>query len=324
MKRRVFLTALVGGAIGLVAGEALAAGPTSHVRTVTRDERGVTLFLELDHAPFPAASAWYRDNTVIVFVPHHVRIGRGERVSAVVHFHGHNSMAEPAMIAHQLREQLFDSKQNAILVVPQGPMMAADSSAGKLDAPGGLARLLTDVLLTLQTPEAVSALGPSAIRAGARIGTVCLSAHSGGYHAAACSVRDGGVEVNEVYLFDALYAEADVFRDWVVRGKGKNARNRHKLVSYYGVGSTEAQSLELLADLQKAGVSCAYERVEGTLSRQAITREDAVFIRTGLAHGAVTHELNALRDCLYASGLTRRLRTAWFDSKGGSRRLERR
>ena len=326
MQRRVFLGALAAGAVALATkrGSAATAATASRLRSTTRDERGVTLFLELDHAPFPSGGAGYRDNTVIVFVPHHVRIAPGERVSAVVHFHGHNSMAERAMQAHELREQLFDSKQNAILVVPQGPVMSPDSSCGKLDAPGGLSRMLTDVLTTLQSQEAVSALGASAIRAGARIGTVCLSAHSGGYHAAACCVRVGGVEINEVYLFDALYADADAFRDWVVSGKGRSIRSRHKLVSYYGVGTTEAQSLELLAALQKAGVSCAYERVEGTLSRQEITREEAIFIRTGLPHGAITHELNALRDCLYASGLTRRLRTAWFDAKGGARRLEKR
>ena len=324
MQRRIFLGAIAFGALALATKRARAATSASRVRSTTRDERGVTLFLELDHAPFPCAGSGYRDNTVIVFVPHHVRIAPQERVSAVVHFHGHNSTAERAMQAHELREQLFDSKQNAILIIPQGPLMAADSSAGKLEAPGGLARMLNDVLTTLQAPEAVTALGASAIRAGARIGTVCLSAHSGGYHAAACSVRAGGVEVNEVYLFDALYADADAFRDWVVSGKGKSIRSRHKLVSYYGVGTTEAQSLELLAALQRAGVSCAYERIEGTLSRQDITREEAIFIRTGLPHGAITHELNALRDCLYASGLTRRLRTAWFDAKGGARRLEKR
>jgi hypothetical protein len=247
-------------------------------------------------------------------------------VSVVVHFHGHNTSAERAMEAHELREQLFDSKQNAILVAPQGPLLAADSSCGKLESPGGLARMLGEVLAVLRSPGATAALGTSGLGApGVRLGTVCLSAHSGGYHAAAACLRNGGVEINEVYLFDALYAEHDVFRDWVVAGKGRSMRHRHKLISYYGGGaSTEAESLRLLADLERANVRCAFERVEGTLSREELTESEAVFVRTSLSHGGVTHELNALRDCLYASGLTRRLRTAWFDHKDGARVLERR
>jgi hypothetical protein len=47
-----------------------------------------------------------------------------------------------------------------------------------------------------------------------------------------------------------------------------------------------------------------------------------VFVRSARSHGGVTHELNALRDCLYASGLPRHLRTAWFERREGARALE--
>jgi hypothetical protein len=326
MSRRAFLGGLSAAALALAARPALAAA--SRVRTVASDENGTTLALDLDHAPFPAGGAPYQDRTVFAFVPKHHRTSRDGRVSVVVHFHGHNTTAERAMAAHELREQLADSKQNAILLVPQGPVMAADSSCGKLEAPGGLARMLDEALAVLASADAARALGPARISAGTtriRTGTVCLSAHSGGYHAAAACAKDGGVDVNEIYLFDALYANEDVFRDWVVAGKGRGMRHRHKLVSYYGAGaSTETESQRLLADLEKAGVRCAYEKVEGTLSREELTESEAVFVRTALAHNGVTHELNALRDCLYASGLTRHLRTAWFDNKRGARPLERR
>ena len=321
MQRRAFLAAATFAALATFAVPSLAAAG-SHVRVVTRDERGVTLEMELDNAPFPALGSGYTDATVMVFVPSYLRPAPDGRTSLVVHFHGHSTTAQRSMVAHQLREQLFESKQNAILVMPQGPMMAADGSIGKLEAPGGLARLLADVMGVLLASSAT--LGSSAIRPGATVGTVCLSAHSGGYHAAACAVRAGGVEINEVYLFDALYGNADAFRDWVVSGKGRSMRRRHKLVSYYGGGTTETQSLGLLAELEKNDVRCAFDRAEGTLSRQDITRCEAVFIRTSISHGGVTHELNALRDCLFASGLTRHLRTAWFDHKLGARPLERR
>jgi hypothetical protein len=305
--------------LGLAAsGVALALGrparAASKVRARTSDARGTTLALELENAPFPAPGAPYQDRTVFVFVPEHYAPPRDERVSVIVHFHGHNTTAERAMMVHELREQLYDSKQNAILAVPQGPLVAADSSCGKLEAPGGLARMLRELVSATG-----GLLGPAP-----EVGTVCLSAHSGGYHAAAMGVKHGGIEVNEVYLFDALYAEFDVFRDWVLAGKGRRMRQRHKLVSYYGGASTEAESQRLLHELERGGARCAFERVEGTLSREELTESEAVFIRTALSHNGVTHELNALRDCLYASGLRRRLRTAWFDAKEGARALERR
>jgi hypothetical protein len=300
------------------------AGRSSRVARVAVEPRGVTLFLELDHAPFPAPGSPYRDPTVIVFVPRHHRPAPGGAVSFVVHFHGHNSTAERAMVAHQLREQLFDSKQNAILVVPELATMAPDSAAGKLEAPGALARLLEDVLRTLDQRDARLALGQAAPAADASAGRVCVSAHSGGYHAAACAIRSGGANVHEVWLFDALYADIDVFREWVVSGSGKPMGARHKLVSYFTAGTTELNTRRLFAELEQAGVACAHEDVEGTLSREALTRAEAVSIRTQLTHGTVTSELNSLRDCLYASALRRRLRTSWFDTKQGARPLERR
>jgi hypothetical protein len=309
--RRHFLALAAFGALAVTR----PAWASSKVRIVGDDARGITLAVDLDNAPFPAPGAPYQDRTVFVFIPEYFPPPRDGKVSMVVHFHGHNTTAERAMAAHELREQLYDSKQNAILVVPQGPVFAPDSSCGKLETPGGLARMLSELI-----GAGAARLGPDP-----RVGTVCLSAHSGGYHAAAMSIRHGGVAVNEVYLFDALYAEQDTFRDWVIAGMGRPMRQRHKLVSYYGAGaSTESESQHLLQALERAGVRCAFEKVEGTLSREELTLSEAVFIRTSLSHNGVTHELNALRDCLYASGLRRRLRTAWFDAKDRARTLERR
>lgn len=327
--RRTFLAVLAGGALAIASRDARADGApvpfSPRVRSTSRDARGTTLWLELEHAPFPAPNAGYKDRTVIVFVPHHFRCGRGESVSMLVHFHGHSTTADKALLSHELREQLFDSKQNAILVVPQGPVNSSDSSCGKLEAPLGLARMLDEALVVLATPDGRAALGSAAVPRGAHVGTVCLSAHSGGYHAAAACLKAGGVEVNEVYLFDALYNEADVFKAWVVAGKGRPAHTRHKLVSYFTEGgTTSALTRQLFADLAKAGVRCAIETTEGSLSREEITRAEAVSIRTALWHNNVTHELNGLRDCLYASGMTRRLRSAWFDHKADARPLERR
>src|SRR5262249_36322569 len=136
--------------------------------------------------------------------------------------------------------------------------------------------------------------------------------------------RAGGADVHEVWLFDALYSDTDVFRDWVIAGRGKSMASRHKLVSYFTGGTTEVNTRRLFAELEQSNVACVHEDVEGTLSREQLTHAEAVSIRTQLTHGTVTSELNSLRDCLYASVLRRRLRTSWFDAKQGARMLERR
>jgi len=324
MHRRTLLAALVTLPVLSISSFACGAETQtrSRLKSLSRDALGTTLVLGLSHAPF--AGIGYGDDTVVVFVPERYRFRAEEGVATLVHFHGHNSTAERAVVAHALREQLVDSRQNAVLVVPQLAVLAADSACGRLEAPGGLARLLGDAVSTAAHTGHVT-LDDSSFPEGAGLGRVCLSAHSGGYHAAACSLRDGGVEVSEAYLFDALYAESDIFRDWVLARRGAPARSRHKLVSYFTAGApTEALNRSLRADLERHGVLVAEEMREGELSRRDLSHASAVFVRTELAHSDVTWETNALRDVLYASTLPRHLNATWFASRDGARPIERR
>jgi hypothetical protein len=321
MLRRSFIAALAGAPL-LSLGRT--AGAQGRLTSLARDARGTTLFLALERAPFPTLGAAYRDDTVIVFVPAHYRFRDEEGVAALVHFHGHNTTAERAVTAHELREQLADSKQNALLVVPQLAVMAPDSSCGKLESPGCLLRLLSEAVATASREGRVT-LGETAFPGDAPLGAVCLSAHSGGYHAAASCLRAGGVDVRETYLFDALYSELDTFRDWVIARRGEPLHRRHKLVSYFTeAGTTQANSGLLRVQLERAGVLCEHETQEGQLSRRDLSHADAVFVQTGLWHSNVTWETNALRDCLFASALPRHLPTTWFARKVGSRPLEKR
>jgi hypothetical protein len=321
MHRRTFLAALAAAPILSFALSSRAQSAT-RLKSIVRDSLGTTLWLGLDHAPF--AGGGYRDDTVIVFVPAHFRFHDDEGVATLVHMHGHTTTAERAMVAHQLREQVADSKQNALLVVPQLAVMAADSSCGRLESPGGLQRLLQEVV-AIAPREGRSTLGDTAFPPDAQLGTACISAHSGGYHAVACCLRAGGVDVRETYLFDALYGEVDTFRDWVVARHGEPLHRRHKLVSYFTEGAqTEANDRVLRAELEHAGVLCEEELQEGELSRHDISRAEAVFVRSGLWHSQVTWETNALRDCLYASALPRHVASTWFARKTGARPIERR
>lgn len=324
MRRRTVLAVLAKSSLLSAAAFAQSGAPDvrPRLKSQLRDALGTTLVLGIPQAPF--AGLGPGDDTVIVFVPDKYRFRTEEGLSALVHFHGHNSSAERALTAHALREQLVESRQNAVLVVPQLALFAADSSCGRLASAGGLARLLGGALST-SARLGRSVLGESRFPERPRLGRVCLSAHSGGYHAAACSLRQGAVDVSETYLFDALYAESDVFRDWVLARRGDPATSRHKLVSYFTVGAaTEALNNGLRATLERAGVRVSEELREGELSRKDLSHADAVFVRTEVAHSSVTWETNALRDVLYASMLPRHLGSSWFAKRDGGRLLERR
>jgi hypothetical protein len=294
----------------------------SRILKISSGARGVTIHMELKNSPFPAPGSPCKDATVLAFVSHRYRASEDGEVSLVVHFHGLNSDVDQAVEKHQLREQFHDSKQNAILLVPELAAHTQSPAAGKLEVDGGFARMVHDALSVLNLSSARRALGDARLPPQPRVGRVCVSAHSGGYHAAAAAITQGQIGVQEVYLFDALYAEADRFKQWVIAGKGKPMKHRHKLVSYYTAGTTETNTRALFAELSNAGVKTVDETVEGTLSREQLTLSEAVSIKTRLDHGTVTSSLNSLRDCLFASALPRQLRSSWFQSKTGSRPLE--
>jgi hypothetical protein len=283
--------------------------------------QGTTMLFALDNAPF--ADRKYNDGTVLVYVPSHYRLPKSGAVDMVVHFHGHRSTAERSANGHVLRQQLDDSMQNAILVVPQLAVMTPDSSAGRLEDAGGLERLLKEVVREARRDAIGSQLGASSLAGASGAGVVCISAHSGGYHAAAECLKHGGLDVRECWLFDALLDHVDVFESWVVSA-GKARGTRHKLISFHAGGDITAKNMELLALLQKRGVDCRQEKKPGELTRNDLTQAHAVFITTPLGHSSTTFAQNNLRDCLFSSSFKRLKKSNWFADKNSPRKLDHR
>ncbi len=331
LSRRAALGRLGWGAAGLlgaalVPGSAQAApAKASKIRDIEKSSLGTTIYMQLESAPFPAPGARYTDDTVIVFVPKHFRVHKQDnyRIDTLMHFHGHRDTADQAMKRHQLREQLAASKQNAILVLPQGPVKAEDSRGGKLDQPKGLLNLLTEIRKTLQTSRLQLALKECGVPNAARIGKLILSAHSGGYKVAAHCVARGGYNVNEVWLFDALYARVDEFRDWLAAAAHHDDMdNRRKLISYYSGEQPTRANNQLMRDLKRLGIKYLHETREGELSRKDFVKARAIFIVTQTSHQGTVYKYNNLRDCLYASCFKRYLKSDWFDEIEGPRPLD--
>jgi hypothetical protein len=333
LSRRALLGAALAGLGALVAGPALARSAPARkakqdpralkVRDIeTQKGLGYTLTLELEKAPFPHRGARYRDATVLVFVPHYYRVRAGLRVDTLVHFHGYRDTAREAMLRHQMREQLVASGQNAVAIFPQGPVRAEDMSGGKLDEPGGLLALLTEVREVLQLPSIQSRLGRAAIPARARMGRCILSAHSGGFRVVANCLQVGAWNVNEVYLFDALYGKVDVFRDWLSatwRRRGPSFE-RHKLVSFFSGATPVAENRRLMGMLDKGGMRYVSDQLDGAkMSKRDLTNARAVFIRTSSSHDRVLFRTQAMRDCLFASCLERHVRSDWHKKPDATR-----
>jgi hypothetical protein len=310
MLRRDLLICLGAGLLGgaLCAGEAEAAG-AKRIVAVESSSLGTTFQLSLASAPFPFRGSEHSDSTVLVFVPLQVRLGKSKKIEVVVHFHGHNTTAKKAIEAHKLREQLRASRQSAVLVVPQGPVNAADGDFGKLMQKGGLSHLLEEVRDVLQSERAEKALGKASLAGAKGIGRVVVSGHSGGYRPAAAVVRHGGVDIREVYLFDALYGDVDAFEKFAL------AEKNHKIVSYYVGGVPREKSLELANKLANEGVLVKRESGDKRLTREELVKGRACFLSGKATHATATYEEQALRDCLLASCLVGRGSKAWHADK---------
>jgi len=313
MLRREALGALAGAGLSSLLpatalGLQLASSEKTSIRAAEEGAHGTTFTLKARNAPYPCAGGAYSDATVLVFVPTHYRLPGSRKVDMVLHFHGHLTSVTRAMSGHRLREQLRRSRQNALLVVPQGPTMATDGDFGKLMKDAGVARLLAELVITLGGPVTSKMLGNASLARALGVGRVVVSAHSGGYKAAAATARRGGVDLREIYLFDALYGEMQAFSDHVSKQDGK-------LVSYSVGGKPRQNSAKLAASLEALGVDVLREDGDHRLTRQELVRGRAVFLWGKGSHSGATFEERALQDCLLASCLVGRGSTGWHADK---------
>lgn len=300
---------------------------------------GTTYWGRFDHAPFPSPGSPYKDNTIAVFVPEHYcpvlikarprkkgqtlyscysekqwaklkksgyRLSKVDAVDYVIHFHGHSNTVEKALNNHKLREQFSLSLQNAILVVPQGPVNAIDSSAGKLERSGGMKRMLTEVHHFLRKQGVIGSRQ--------HLRRLIITSHSGGYRAAENCLKHGGFEVSELFLFDSLYAGTETFFEWIKEGKGR------RLVNIYYRDKPRARTRELGAMLASAGIPVLKlkesEMDKPDFQRKKLARSRVIFVETDLGHSGCTRGRFNYRDHLFGSGLRRIRKTDWFKKTG--------
>ncbi|MBX7244304.1 MAG: hypothetical protein K1X53_02325 [Candidatus Sumerlaeaceae bacterium] len=208
-------TALAVAAL-LVSSSLSNAETTSTATTWETVEWGEVGTAHLANAPFPDDSRTtgfvskrgefplkdhYDDNTVVFAIPKGYK--PGARTDLIFHFHGHTNEARKALAQFKLGEQLEASGRNVILIIPQGPKNAPDSSGGKLEKPGVFKAFAAECLKTLQHNKKI----PD----NSKLEHIILSGHSGGYRVLGMILEYGGVtpDVAELWLFDAAYGQWD-------------------------------------------------------------------------------------------------------------------
>lgn len=229
---------------------------------------GAGATIDLPMAPYPDAPSAFTDASVRVFLPEGYR-DRGAH-DVVLHFHGWNATLTGTLEAHLYQEQLWASGANAVLVVPQGPVSAPSGDFGKLMKPGGLGRLLDEVLVTLYREGKIT--HPA-------LGRLVLTSHSGGYRAVAtnldpASLAPAPVQVN---LFDSLYGYESTFEAFALGG-GLLRSN------YTSGGGTVSSNQEVATYLEQHGLSVADEPTQRSLKDAP-----AVIDFTPASHDGSTH-----------------------------------
>lgn len=265
---------------------------------------GQCLLVHLATAPFPdpsranghwygnqffSAQAHYSDNSVAIFIPKHFHAS--DKVDFLVHFHGWRHTVAGTLGEYHLIDQLDASDKNVILVVPQGPFNAPDSSGGKLEDTNGFARFMDDVVATVKNS---GALGQTNFD----IGNIIISGHSGGYKVMAAIVDHGGLsdKIKEVWLFDALYAGRENFVAW------QRAEHGRLLDIYTDHGGTEYEAADLLATVKTNGADF-WTGEDTAVTLDELRTNKYVILHSTLPHNDVVAKRHAFQKFLETSCL---------------------
>jgi hypothetical protein len=261
---------------------------------------GEMIVTQLSSAPFPhpermnghvykdknySAIEHYSDSSVAIFIPKGFKSSLG--LNFVVYFHGWNNNIDSGFSQFNLIEQFSESKVNAIFVFPEGPRNAPDSFAGKMEDKDGLKNLLNDVVNFLIKNNKLN---------GGKINKVILAGHSGAYRAIAFSLMHGGLtrNISDVILFDALYAQTDLFFHWIDKFDGR-------LIDIYtDHGGTKDESESLMKNLEANKIP--YLSIDETnLKFDDLKVNRVIFIHSDLEHNEVISKRNQFLEFLKSS-----------------------
>ncbi len=214
----------------------------------------------------------YRDSTVLIIAPKN--LDAKQKVDMIFWFHGWRNNVDNTASYYQLTRQFIASKRNAVLVLAEAAKNSPDSYGGKLEKPGIFKALVDDVLDSL---KARNAIGQNC-----QAGNILLGGHSGGGRVIGKIVANGGMEINEVMLFDAMYSETETFMSWMA------ANSAHRLIDMYtdfGYGP-DAESKRMAGLLQQQHVPFL-QAEESALTPQQLQANRLVIVHSKSQHNDI-------------------------------------
>jgi hypothetical protein len=214
----------------------------------------------------------YTDSSVLLVVPAGFHAENG-RADLIFWFHGWHNNIDTALRYYHLDSQFIASHKNAVLVLAEAAKNAADSYGGKLEQSGQFSELVNDVLSALVRNKRIPR------QCGA--GNVLLAGHSGAYRVIAYILQNGGVQVQEVELFDALYSEKDKFMAWM-----KMDTNHRFINMYTNKGGTDEVSIGMIKDLEQEQVPMI-QTEEDELNGKTLIANKTIFIHSKREHNDI-------------------------------------
>jgi hypothetical protein len=221
----------------------------------------------------------YQDSTVLIIAPKDLNVK--EKIDLVFWFHGWHNNVDNAAVYYELTKQFIASKRNAVLILAETAKDSPDSYGGKLENPGVFKALVADVMTGLKSQHLMPAnCVPEHI---------VLAGHSGAYRVMARIIKNGQMPVDQAMLFDALYAETEIFIDWI------KADQSHRFIDLYtDHGGTDGEShamVKLLAHDQVPYI----ETEEANVTPQLLNSNRLIYIHSAREHNEIINKPDNFR-----------------------------
>jgi hypothetical protein len=239
---------------------------------------------------FYDAAGHYSDNSVLIIVPKNWIASK--KPDLVFWFHGWRNNIDSSLFHFRLADQFAASKRNAILILAETAKNSPDSYGGKLEQPGNFSKLTTDIFSVLEKRNLVPA--------GAGPGNVVLAGHSGAYRIMAMILKNGGIPICEVQLFDALYAEEEIFDQWIL------SSYTHRFINIYtDHGGTAENSISFKDRLIEDQVPLIFAE-EVNLNAERLTNNRVFIIHSAHEHNDIIMQPDNFRFFLENSACLKR------------------
>jgi hypothetical protein len=216
----------------------------------------------------------YDDSTVLIFIPENFKADK--KLDVVFYFHGWWNSIYSSINQFEIIEQFAESKKNAILVLTETAKNATDNFGGKFADDYGFKRFIFELLDYLNLQEIAELDG---------IGKIVLMGHSGAYRIISNIIERGGLNENikEVYLFDALYGQSEVFFNWIKT----NNENINRFISIYTQGGGTINENVWLLDSLKANEIYFTSDYEKNITNKILEKKKLIFIYSDSDHNGV-------------------------------------